>query len=51
MLFIAKNLERIGDHTTNIAERIFFAVRGDTLPEDRPKADQSAFAVVRPGGE
>jgi phosphate transport system protein len=51
MLFIAKNLERIGDHTTNIAERIFYAVRGDTLPEDRPKADQSAFAVVRPAGE
>lgn len=50
MLFIAKNLERIGDHTTNIAERIFYAVRGDSLPEDRPKADQSAFAVVRPAG-
>jgi hypothetical protein len=26
-------------------------VRGDTLPDDRPKADQSAFAVVRPAGE
>ena len=51
MLFIAKNLERIGDHTTNIAERIFYAVRGDTLPDERPKADQSAFAVVRPAGE
>jgi phosphate transport system protein len=50
MLFIAKNLERIGDHTTNIAERIFYAVRGDSLPEDRPKADESAFAVVRPAG-
>ncbi len=50
MLFIAKNLERIGDHTTNIAERIFYAVRGDSLPDDRPKADQSAFAVVRPAG-
>lgn len=48
MLFIAKNLERIGDHTTNIAERIFYAVRGDSLPEDRPKADDSAYAVVRP---
>jgi phosphate transport system protein len=51
MLFIAKNLERIGDHATNIAERIFYAVRGDTLPDERPKADQSAFAVVRPAGE
>jgi phosphate transport system protein len=51
MLFIAKNLERIGDHTTNIAERIFYAVRGDSLPDERPKADQSAYAVVRPAGE
>ena len=50
MLFIAKNLERIGDHTTNIAERIHYAVRGDSLPEDRPKADDSAYAVVRPAG-
>ncbi|WP_198374712.1 phosphate signaling complex protein PhoU [Neoroseomonas rubea] len=51
MLFIAKNLERIGDHTTNIAERIHYAVLGDSLPDDRPKADESAFAVVRPAGE
>jgi phosphate transport system protein len=51
MLFIAKNLERIGDHTTNIAERIYYAVRGDNITEERPKADQSAFAVVRPAGD
>ena len=51
LLFIAKNLERIGDHTTNIAERIHFAVRGENLPEDRPKGDTSAFAVVRTPGE
>jgi phosphate transport system protein len=50
LLFIAKNLERIGDHTTNIAERIHFAVRGENLPEDRPKGDTSAFAVVRAPG-
>jgi phosphate transport system protein len=48
LLFIAKNLERIGDHTTNIAEMVHYAVRGDTLPEDRPKADTSVSAVVRP---
>ncbi len=51
MLFIAKNLERIGDHTTNIAERIYYAVLGDNITEERPKADQSAFAVVRPAGD
>lgn len=49
LLFIAKNLERIGDHATNIAETVHYAVLGATLPEDRPKADISASAVVRPG--
>jgi phosphate transport system protein len=48
LLFIAKNLERIGDHATNIAERVHFAVRGDTITEERPKSDASAYAVVRP---
>jgi phosphate transport system protein len=48
LLFIAKNLERIGDHATNIAETVHYAVLGDSLPEDRPKADSSAYAVVRP---
>ena len=48
LLFIAKNLERIGDHTTNIAETIYYAVKGETLPDVRPKGDASAYAVVRP---
>jgi phosphate transport system protein len=48
LLFVAKNLERIGDHATNIAETVHFAVRGETLEEERPKADSSAYAVVRP---
>ncbi|WP_137176419.1 phosphate signaling complex protein PhoU [Roseomonas sp. AR75] len=48
MMFIAKNLERIGDHATNIAETVHYAVRGDSLPDERPKADVSAYAVVRP---
>lgn len=48
LLFIAKNMERIGDHATNIAETVHYAVRGDSLPEDRPKADSSASAVVKP---
>ncbi|GBQ06637.1 phosphate signaling complex protein PhoU [Saccharibacter floricola] len=37
LLFIAKNLERIGDHATNIAERVFYAVTGDNLPTLRPR--------------
>nr|WP_294503413.1 phosphate signaling complex protein PhoU [uncultured Rhodopila sp.] len=47
LLFIAKNLERIGDHTTNIAETIYYAVEGEVLPDTRPKGDSSAYAVIR----
>lgn len=49
LLFVAKNLERIGDHSTNIAETIHYAVIGESLPDDRPKGSTSAYcAVVRP---
>ena len=48
LLFIAKNLERIGDHSTNIAEMVHYAVSGEALSERRPKGDTSAYAVVRP---
>lgn len=48
LLFVAKNLERIGDHATNIAETVHYAVSGESLTEERPKADSSAYAVVRP---
>lgn len=47
LLFIAKNLERIGDHATNIAERVHYAVIGENLANERPKGDNSAYAVVR----
>jgi len=39
LLFVAKNLERIGDHATNIAEIIFYEITGEQLPEQRPKLD------------
>lgn len=48
LLFVAKNLERIGDHSTNVAETIHYAVTGESLPETRPKGNTSAYAVVRP---
>jgi phosphate transport system protein len=48
LLFIAKNLERIGDHATNIAETTYYAVTGESLLGVRPKGDTSAYAVVRP---
>jgi len=39
LLFVAKNLERIGDHATNIAEIIHFELTGDELISQRPKLD------------
>ncbi|HEY1880177.1 MAG TPA: phosphate signaling complex protein PhoU [Caulobacteraceae bacterium] len=38
LLFVAKNLERIGDHATNIAEDLYFEIAGEQLTEQRPKA-------------
>lgn len=51
LLFIAKNLERIGDHATNIAETVYYAVTGSPLTDARPKGDLSPYAVVKPAGE
>jgi phosphate transport system protein len=39
LLFSAKNIERIGDHATNIAERVYYVVTGGTLTISRPKGD------------
>jgi phosphate transport system protein len=39
LLFIAKNLERIGDHATNIAEIIHFEITGDEMTGERPRWD------------
>ena len=38
LLFSAKNIERIGDHATNIAETIKYLVTGETVVTDRPRA-------------
>jgi phosphate transport system protein len=48
LLFIAKNIERIGDHATNIAETIHFLVHGRPIEAARPKSDTTSFAVVTP---
>jgi len=42
LLFIAKNIERIGDHATNIAETVHYFVTGEEIATERPKADQTA---------
>jgi phosphate transport system protein len=39
LLFVAKNLERIGDHATNIAEMVYFAATGDHLGEREKGGD------------
>jgi phosphate transport system protein len=43
LLFGAKNLERIGDHATNMAESIHFLVKGVSITDDRPKLDTTSF--------
>jgi phosphate transport system protein len=46
LLFIAKNLERIGDHATNIAEIVHYEITGEEMPSDRPKGES-----IRPSDE
>jgi len=46
LLFMAKNLERIGDHATNIAETLYFLVHGTPLTQVRPKRDQTSLGVM-----
>ena len=50
LLFIAKNLERIGDHATNIAETVYFASTGENLPGARPKGDNMLAGGQVPEG-
>ena len=48
LLFIAKNIERIGDHATNIAETVHYAATGEALTDDRPRGTEAAtYTVVR----
>ena len=46
-LFIAKNIERAGDHCTNVAEVVYHMVTGGHLAIDRPKGDTTAQTTVR----
>jgi phosphate transport system protein len=46
LLFCSKNLERIGDHTTNIAETIIYLVTGEPMPLERPKGRDSSLDVT-----
>jgi phosphate transport system protein len=46
LLFVAKNIERTGDHATNIAEVVYHMVTGGHLSTDRPKADKTSETRV-----
>jgi phosphate transport system protein len=46
LLFVAKNIERIGDHTTGIAEQVHFMVHGEMPADERPKGDHSSTTIV-----
>ena len=44
--FIAKNVERMGDHVTSIAEQVVYLVTGEHPEDARPKADETS-AIMR----
>jgi phosphate transport system protein len=46
LLFIAKNFERMGDHTTNIAEQVHYMVSGSLPDDDRAKSDLTSSITV-----
>ncbi len=46
LLFSAKNLERVGDHATNIAETVYYLINGKVLGEERPKSDTTSRTLV-----
>jgi phosphate transport system protein len=46
LLFAAKNIERIGDHCTNIAENVYYLVHGRQLTAERPKGDITSITPV-----
>jgi len=48
LLFMAKNIERIGDHATNIAEDLYYLVNGTPLVQKRPKGEDTSLQGMQP---
>ena len=51
LLFMAKNLERIGDHATNLAELVHYRVTGEELPAERPRGPAAIMPDTDENGE
>ena len=50
LLFCSKNIERIGDHATNIAETVVYLVTGEPMPSERPRGRQETDIDVEAAG-
>ena len=46
LMFCAKNIERMGDHATNIAETVHYMIEGFPITDERPKGDTTKFATL-----
>ena len=46
LMFCAKNIERMGDHATNIAETVHYMIEGRTITDERPKGDTTRLAAT-----
>ena len=49
LMFAAKNIERMGDHATNIAETVHYIIEGRPIADERPKGDTTTIAALRVG--
>src|SRR6201994_4652274 len=46
LMFCAKNIERMGDHATNIAETVYYMIEGRPITDQRPKGDPTNFGAA-----
>src|SRR6185437_7030758 len=51
LLFCAKNIERMGDHATNIAETVHYVIDGRPITDQRPKGDTTTISALRAAGD
>jgi phosphate transport system protein len=49
LMFCAKNIERMGDHATNVAETVYYMIEGRAIADQRPKGDTTMFAALEAG--